>query len=322
MPFAVDPQHGHGSKSSGPRQLTHTARPVGYERLLCVLRRVVWDRPVGMTEITIQLDDSTSDKISYSSVGFLKFENNNRDATPAGTGVFARLGKVSGIITAGHVLEYLPRVGRIGLVRFPGTDSQLQNYRIEMLYTDRIVQWSKVEGDAPDLGFLLLPEIEASAIEARGAVFYNIGKSRNFVVSSPHHRMAQTNAIVGVVAEWAEEVLVAPRAKKKIVGGLFGAAQITKEFKENNTDLIEIEINYSSSPRIPESYEGVSGSALWELHVELDGTKVVSIAKRLYGIAFRQSKESDHHFIVSNGPSVIEGLKIAICKKWPDASTN
>jgi hypothetical protein len=150
-----------------------------------------------MTEITIQLDDSTSDKISYSSVGFLKFENNNRDATPAGTGVFARLGKVSGIITAGHVLEYLPQVGRIGLVRFPGTDSQLQNYRIEMLYTDRTVQWSKVEGNAPDLAFLLLPEIEASAIEARGAVFYNIGKSRDFAASSPNHRMALTHAIVG-----------------------------------------------------------------------------------------------------------------------------
>lgn len=275
-----------------------------------------------MTEITIQLDNSTSDKISYSSVGFLKFENNGREATPAGTGIFAEFGKISGIITAGHVLEYLPGKGQIGLVRFPGTDSQLQNYRIEMLYTDRIVQWLKVEGNAPDLGFLLLPEIEASAIEARGAVFYNMGKSRDFAASSPHHRMAQTNAIVGVVAEWAEEVLVAPKAKKKIVGGLFGAAKITREFKENNTDLVEIEINYSSSPRIPESYEGISGSALWELHVELDGTKVVSVGKRLYGVAFRQSKEFDHHFIVSNGPSAIESLKKAISNKWPNASTN
>jgi hypothetical protein len=48
-----------------------------------------------MTEITIQIDDSTSDKVSYSAVGFLKLENNDREATPAGTGVSARLGKIT-----------------------------------------------------------------------------------------------------------------------------------------------------------------------------------------------------------------------------------
>jgi len=274
-----------------------------------------------MTEITIQIDDSTSDKVSYSAVGFLKLENNDQEATPAGTGVFARLGKISGIITAGHVLEHLPQTGKVGLVRFPGTDAQMQNFRVEMLYTDRIVLWSKVEGGAPDLGFLLLPEIDASAIEARGAVFYNMGKHRDFAATSSNHQMAETFAIVGVVAEWAEEVLVAPKAKKKIVGGLFGAAKVTKEFKESNVDLVEIEINYSSSPRVPESYEGVSGGALWEIHVELEGAKIVSVGKRLYGIAFRQSKETDHHYIILNGPSVIETLKGAICQKWPAAAS-
>jgi hypothetical protein len=299
-------------------------RPTGCRATGAVFRAMLGCRGerVGMTELTIQLDDSTSDKISYSSVGFLKFENNDREATPGGTGVFARLGKIRGIITAAHVLEHLPQVGRIGLVRFPGTASQLQNYRIEMLYTDQIMLWSKVEGSAPDLGFLLLPEIEASAIEARGAVFFNMGKPRDSAVSAPNHRMAQTYAIVGVVAEWAEDVLVAPKAKKKIIGGLFGAAKITKEFKENNVDLVEIEIDYSSSPRIPKSYEGVSGGALWELHAELDGTKVLSVGKRLYGIDFRQSKEADHHYIVSNGPSALESLKATICKKWPDASVD
>jgi hypothetical protein len=272
-----------------------------------------------MTEITIKIDDSTSDKISYSAVGFLKFENNDQEATPAGTGIFARLGKISGIITAGHVLEHLPQTGRVGLVRFPGTDAQMQNFRVEMLYTDRIVLWSKVEGGAPDVGFLLLAETDALAIEARGAVFYNMGKHRDFAASSSNHQIAKTFAIVGVVAEWAEEVLITPKAKKKIVGGLFGAAKVTREFKESHVDLVEIEINYSSSPRVPKSYEGVSGGALWELHAELDGTKIVNVQKELYGVAFRQSKETDQHFIVSNGPSVIQTLKEAMCKKWPNA---
>jgi hypothetical protein len=54
---------------------------------------------------------------------------------------------------------------------------------------------------------------------------------------------------------------------------LFGAAKIRKEYKEDETDLVEVAIDYAAGPKIPKSYEGVSGGALWELHVELDEEK-------------------------------------------------
>ncbi|MEK9282691.1 hypothetical protein MTR72_24150 [Bradyrhizobium sp. ISRA442] len=49
-----------------------------------------------------------------------------------------------------------------------------------------------------------------------------------------------------------------------------------------------MEAKISLGPRIPKSHGGVSGGALWELHVKLDtGLKpVMPVNKRLRGVAF------------------------------------
>jgi hypothetical protein len=87
-------------------------------------------------------------------------------------------------------------------------------------------------------------------------VFYNLGKERVFTLSSPDHRMSMAYAAVSIVAEWTEETLAnQPKTRKKIMGVLFGAAKITREFEEDNTRLVEIGL------RIPASYEGIASEA-------------------------------------------------------------
>jgi hypothetical protein len=76
-------------------------------------------------EVKIQIDDSFTAKACNFAVGFLKFEDDGREATPAGTGTFARVGQTSGIITAGHVLKNLPDQKEVGLVRFPTIEPAL-----------------------------------------------------------------------------------------------------------------------------------------------------------------------------------------------------
>jgi hypothetical protein len=267
--------------------------------------------------VEIKIDDSFTGPVCDFGVGFLKFENDGREATPAGTGTFARLGKTSGIITAGHVIKHLPR-GKVGLVRFPSIQPALQNFRLDMEHTDQIVTWNEKEGAAPDLGFLKIPDLDARDLEAKGSVFYNLERTRDFAVSEPNHLMIKAYAIVGVVAEWAEvTAAMQPKAKKKVVGGLFGTAKITKEFTEDGTDLVEVEIDFAAGPKVPASYEGVSGGVLWELYVELDASKkVVNVNKKMHGIAFRQS--ADHRLIVCNGTASIDSLVGDIKAKWPD----
>jgi hypothetical protein len=266
-----------------------------------------------MEKVDIKIDDALSAQINNSTVGFLKLRDNGREADVGGSGTFVQLGKIKGILTAGHVIDNLPETGQVGLVRPTGA---FQNLRLDMSHTGRETLWDKVEGHAPDLGFLKLPDHVVATIEAQGGVFYNLEKPRDVTPSSPSHRMSESRAIVGVVDEWSEEEPgTLPKTKKKIVGGLLGAVKSTREFEEDGAKLAEVGVDYAASSRVPTSYEGVSGGALWKLHIELDGDKVVGMQKKLDGVAFRQSP--DNSLVTCNGSPSIATLVERIRKKWP-----
>jgi hypothetical protein len=191
-----------------------------------------------------------------------------------------------------------------------------------MAHTDRIVTWNGQDCDAPDIAFLKIPEIDGRNLEAAGAVFYNLALARQFSISNPNHRIAKSYAIVGVVAEWTEKGTATILTGIKInVGGLFGAAKNLREFNEDNTQLVEVEIDYAEGPKIPKSHGGVSGGGLWELHVELDEKlMVIEVNKRLCGVAFRQS--GNHRRITSNAQPSIDAIKAQLVAKWPEANSN
>jgi len=84
--------------------------------------------------MTITLDDSFTASVCDYSLGFLKFRVEGRQevATPAGTGTFVKLGRVYGILTAGHVLKALDPQTTVGLVRFPSVQPPIQNRRLNL----------------------------------------------------------------------------------------------------------------------------------------------------------------------------------------------
>jgi hypothetical protein len=193
-------------------------------------------------EIKITIDDSFTQSVCDYGVGFLRFKREGKieTATPAGTGTFAKVGKVYGILTAGHVLQPMGRKEVVGLVRFPSVEPPLQNFRLDLDHTERMVTWNGKDCDAPDIAFLKIPEIDGGNLEAVGAVFYNLGLARQFSASQPEHRMSKCYVVVGVVGEWTEEGSGSLTTGRKIdIGGLFGAAKDLREFKESNTELAE-----------------------------------------------------------------------------------
>lgn len=272
-------------------------------------------------EVTIKLDDSFTGPVCDYSVGFLKFrvERKVEFAEPMGTGTFVKLGKVYGILTAGHVLAKFGLQETVGLVRFPSIQPSLQNFRLNLDHTKRIVEWNGKECDAPDIAVVSIPEVDGRKLEAAGAIFYNLGIARAFKISDPRHRMGTCYAVVGVVGEWTEEGSASYSKGKKIeIGGLFGSAKNVRPFREGETDLVEIAVSYETGPRIPKSYGGVSGGALWQLHVELDkDLKTVKVNKRLHGVAFRQSDGNKR--ITSNAAPSIDAMGEKIAEAWPEA---
>jgi hypothetical protein len=275
----------------------------------------------GIQDVAIRLDEADTGSVCDYSVGFLKFERDDTRefAKPAGTGTFVKVGRVVGILTAAHVLKELDTENVVGLVRFPSVRPPIQNRRLNLQHTNRIVEWNGKECDAPDIAFLKIPEIDGRGLEAEGSVFYNLDISREFVVSRVGHRMGTCYAVVGVVGEWTQEhSTTSLQGLKVILGGLFGAVKSLRAFKEAGIDLIEVEVDYANGPRVPTSYGGVSGGALWQLHVELDAKlKTFKVNKRLHGVAFRQSV--DHRRITSNASPSIDALVERIRAEWPEA---
>jgi hypothetical protein len=215
------------------------------------------------------------------------------------------------------VLKELDPQSSVGLVRFPSVEPPIQNRRLNLQHTERIVNWNGKDCDAPDIAFLKIPEIDGRALEAAGAVFYNLALPREFRPSKADHHMSVCHAVVGVVGEWTERVPAQfMKGLKVMVGGLFGAATDLRDFKEGDTNLVEAKISHG--PRIPKSHGGVSGGALWELHVELDASlkPVMPVNKRLRGVAFRQS--ADRTKVTSNDTASIKSMIEQVKRKWPE----
>ena len=274
-------------------------------------------------EVTIKIDDSLTGPVCDYSVGFLKFRQQGKIevADPMGTGTFVKHGKLYGILTAAHVLQEFGLEETVGLVRFPSIQPALQNRRLNLGHTKRVMDWNGKECDAPDIAFVSIPEVDGRDLEAKGAIFYNLGLARDFKPGTAGNRMSTCYALVGVVGEWTEDGSTAFTKGRKIdIGGLFGAAKSVRPFQEDGKDLVEIEVSYETGPKIPKSYGGVSGGALWELHVELDkDLVVVKVNKKLHGVAFRES--GDRKRVTANAAPVIEAfVKDKILSAWPEAS--
>ena len=152
------------------------------------------------------------------------------------------------------------------MVRFPTTEPKLQNFRIKMLYTDRVVLWDGIDEHAPDLAFLLLPQRDDR--RSKLLVRYLIISTESATIAPKTQKTpwAKAYAISGAGSRRADGKMLRlgnPWCSKKAISGLFGASKIIREHIESDISLIDVEIDYDFSSKVPKSYEGVSGGALW-----------------------------------------------------------
>jgi len=264
-----------------------------------------------METVSFKLEDATVNDVCHHVVGFVIGDGGGLKS--GGSGTLVRIGKMRGILTAGHVAQQLP--DKVGILNF--LNPRIQSHEVNI--ANSCVVWDGVKEHAPDIAFLKLHLVDAGAIEAQQGVFYNLDKPREFKVEKPGNKLGLSHAISGVVDEWKEVKQQGGSTKKYMnFGGIFGASTDVKDFKEGNADLTSLRIDYDKSLRVPQSYGGVSGSGLWELCTELESGKPISVRKRLCGVAFREhDKGTDVHTIVSNSKSAIASLVHEVKEKWP-----
>jgi hypothetical protein len=262
-----------------------------------------------------------SKEVANFSIGLAKLVVHNRveDASLAGTGTLVSVGKVDGMLTAAHVLDALPSKGEVGIILFK--DSALQKHVIDMAHAVPVsIRGQQFDADGPDLGFLRLPQPIVGWLRAISS-FYNLTKHRDEALvntqPTPHH----TDAIIGMIDELTKELPVdKPLRRAKAFSAIFCNGMAQNEHNKNGFDLVDLAVTAYPDFPVPESFEGMSGGALWRVFFTEQDNSVKIIAKRLIGVPFHQSTGADGGRIITchGMKGIYTSLLDKIIAQWPD----
>lgn len=272
--------------------------------------------------LTFDCADAARD-LSAFAIGFAKLTIHDgiEDAIAAGSGTLVKIGSVAGILTAAHVLDYLPDQGQVGLLLFPGNARRLQKQTVDMASADKVIIAGQAYGHSgPDLGFLRLPQMNIDNLHATNS-FYNLSHRRaTFADGQPGS--AYVDAILGVVGEWTKDAPPArPSTRLKNFELLFCGGMVSAKWQIGEFDLCTFAPSFEEGIKPPKSYGGVSGGGLWRIYFEPDGSNTVH-ERRLVGVAFYEFPDTDGTLRINcHGPrSIYDRLIHAFREKWPGAA--
>lgn len=252
-----------------------------------------------LDEHSDKLIDDIVEPIKYYSTPLLlknKGSNGEEDIRLIGSGTFASILNIFGIITAAHVVEILikeksiARPYSLGLI----IKDYKHNYSIPSNYLELIkIAKGQIDSDGPDLGFIVLPNSEVGTIKATKN-FHNLDKNRERILATPPKFNAGPWAICGVPDEKTIDEL---SEEKSILNKRFfmfcGVGSILNAYTVGEYDYYDIRVKHDLSPIIPHSFGGVSGGGLWQIPLRKSAEqKVEPIEYILSGVAFYQTERT------------------------------
>jgi hypothetical protein len=109
---------------------------------------------------------------SHFTIGFgrLRVENGVEHIMSVGSGTLVTVGSVDGILTAAHVIEALPKKGKVGIITSVDESSRLEAFKIEMDHAVPVVVGEQRSIElGPDLAFLRLPPESVGWLTAKNS---------------------------------------------------------------------------------------------------------------------------------------------------------
>jgi hypothetical protein len=247
---------------------------------------------VPLNDIPRDVLKDACERVSHYSIGLVRVEHGADKLTDlAGSGTLVRVGEAYGILTAGHVLHHLRTESEIGLVLARTGEPILHKPTFQRQNT----RWIKVlgegpENEGPDLGLILLSNVDAGALQARKS-FYPLSPER--VVPPPHGLDGGLWIICGFAGE--ETTVRGPeRGFDRVFtfSGSCGRVTIEREYRGGDFDYFEFVVGYGGggTDDPPQSFGGYSGSGLWQAPVRRRADGTLEIKEVLMsGVAFHQS---------------------------------
>jgi hypothetical protein len=238
--------------------------------------------------------------IAASQVGFalVSIVGNAEDATLGGSGTLVTIDDYMGILTADHVVRNFfkhKEKGAVGLILAQHgeglTHKLLINPKPEECIVFRRLPYS---AEGPDLAFVPLDHETIGAVKPKKTL-YNLTKRRERMLSNPPATEMGAWLISGMAHEWTKDAAdPSPFAKKKIFKGMIGEVRLASRKVEKGLDYQSIYAMVEPESGWPQSYEGYSGTGVWQILVkEVDGH--LQIGERLLScVAFYESASKLH----------------------------
>lgn len=247
---------------------------------------------IPLDKLPESLLEDVSRYLARFSVGFVRVEDTatNLDATLLGSGTAVSIGTARGVLTAHHVIEVLPKTGRLGLIL--GPERQRHTINVQGLTYLKIARGSN-DPNGPDLGGVLLAPSIAGDIEAR-KVFYNLDARREEMLSNPPDLQTGVWFVNGFVAERTVEERSDERELLKGFYNLSGAGFPNAPVSAAGYDYYEFPVDYDGRSVAPRSFGGMSGGGLWQVRlVRNHGGELTHDAHLFSGVVFYQDPATD-----------------------------
>lgn len=237
------------------------------------------------------VDAAVKDLAQYT-IAFLHIKNvvDGQQVDLLGSGVLVSVGNTRAILTAHHVVQVLPRTGRLGLLlertREPHSiDTQGATF----LEIARGTQ----DSVGPDLGAVILAPQIASAIAAK-KTFYDLDSRRDQLLHSPPDLRDGVWFAQGFLEE--RTVVVPDPDGVGTTKGFYnfsgvGGPETGDQIDEY--DYFEFPVSHEARQTSPRSWGGMSGGGLWQIPLKRQGSGLVHLTPLLSGILFYQQPTTD-----------------------------
>ncbi len=245
-------------------------------------------------DIPDSLKDEAFRRLAHYSVAFLWLEDTPHgwDAALRGSGTLVAIGKTFAILTAHHVIQKLPRSGRLGVFLSPTHEPH--SIDVDGLQYLEIARGSD-DSVGPDLGAVLLAPSIASSIAAK-KTFYNLEQQRAKLLRNPPDLRDGLWFVHGFLDEKTvvqpDEVSGHGLVKRFYCYGGLGRPQTS--FRTGDHDYFTIPVSPLTHAPVPRNFGGMSGGGLWQVPLVRDESgKLTQQTPLLSGVAFYQEAVTD-----------------------------
>lgn len=259
------------------------------------------------TQLSDSLLEAVAQDLAQYSIGFLRVEDTPRgqDANLLGSGTLVTVGSTHAVLTAHHVLQVLPKEGRLGLI----LSSALHRHTVDTQALEyRVIARGAVDSEGPDLGAVILTPPVAAAIAAK-KMFYNLDSRREQLLHAPPDRHDGVWFVHGFVGERTVEE--SGRDGYSLIKGFcsFSGAGGPDDLPVHigDHDYFAFPVSYGARSVAPTSFGGMSGGGLWQVTLTRDPQGDIRPKKLLFsGAVFYQVATTDTQCGVKcHGPSSV-----------------